>query len=607
VPAILIFQQKQQNTMTTPKKILFSTAAALLLVSATFAQKQFTLKGQVLDQKRNEPLMAVAVAIKGKAVGTATDLDGKFSFKIAETYLADTLVVSMLGYEPYKLPIAAAQTLTGTELQIFLSEAAFDLLTVEVGAPIILNNIFFQFNEHELLPSSFPELEKLYNFLKKNENVLVEIAGHTDSIGSAAYNAALSEARASAVVNYLEKKGISQSRMTAKGYGKVQPVVSNATERGRALNRRVTFTVLSKGEIVNKSQMPENLNFSKDTSSNPIVLIPPTVVKLENKPKPTPPTTADKTDALSEILAFYSIQKGFNGAVAIFQNGKMTYKGSWGFADLNNILPNTANTQFYIGTITEQFTAALVLKAVKNNQLNLTATLETYLPDVPKKIANKVTIQQLLTHTSGICNVPFTSVANLELCFVPNQARNYSAANYILLGKILEKIHKKGIVQIFEQEIISRLQLNHTKVLKPSFAAGDLAKSYRQAGSRLELTQRRPEVFNETAANGIISNAEDLVKWQRALKNKDFLAADMQLIMETISTGTEAIGARVQQVVLGDKVLPALFSEERYFGHNTLVIRGLSNDLTLCITTNVETFETQALYRDLLKSIYEIK
>ena len=72
----------------------------------------------------------------------------------------------------------------------------------------------------------------------------IEISGHTDNTGSATLNETLSQERAEAVVNYLKAKGIAATRMTAKGYGMLKPVASNATESGRQLNRRTEFEIV---------------------------------------------------------------------------------------------------------------------------------------------------------------------------------------------------------------------------------------------------------------------------------------------------------------------------------------------------------------------------
>lgn len=108
----------------------------------------------------------------------------------------------------------------------------------------MLRNIFFDYNKATLRPESKVELERVYDFLKQNPNVKIEISGHTDDIGSQDYNQKLSEARAKSVVDYLIQLGISPDRLSFKGYGKLQPMVPNDSEENRQLNRRVEFKIL---------------------------------------------------------------------------------------------------------------------------------------------------------------------------------------------------------------------------------------------------------------------------------------------------------------------------------------------------------------------------
>jgi len=79
--------------------------------------------------------------------------------------------------------------------------------------------------------------------MKQHPEVRALVEGHTDSIGSDAYNQRLSERRANAVADYMEAQGISSSRITTKGWGKSKPVADNRTKEGRARNRRVEITV----------------------------------------------------------------------------------------------------------------------------------------------------------------------------------------------------------------------------------------------------------------------------------------------------------------------------------------------------------------------------
>ena len=106
-----------------------------------------------------------------------------------------------------------------------------------------VGNAFFDFNKANLKPSAEDVLAEAVRTLKQNPDMRVEIDGHTDSIGSAAYNQRLSEKRAQAVKNYLVGQGISASRITAEGMGKDHPVADNKAAEGRAKNRRAEIVV----------------------------------------------------------------------------------------------------------------------------------------------------------------------------------------------------------------------------------------------------------------------------------------------------------------------------------------------------------------------------
>lgn len=130
--------------------------------------------------------------------------------------------------------------------EILIDEFDEGLQSIEEGSSIVLDNIFFEFNKTALLPESYSELDKISSFVIDNNIQLIEIGGHTDSEGSEAYNSKLSDGRAKSVVNYLKTKGIAPERMKSVGYGESKPIDTNQTEEGRAVNRRVEFTLLKK-------------------------------------------------------------------------------------------------------------------------------------------------------------------------------------------------------------------------------------------------------------------------------------------------------------------------------------------------------------------------
>lgn len=132
-----------------------------------------------------------------------------------------------------------------TELESFDEvEKNLDLAKMEIGKSIKLNNIFFEFNKTEIRGESKKELERLLNLMNQNPSLKIEIGGHCDSKGNEKINRELSLKRAQSVVNYLISNGVSESRLTAKGYGEDVPLADNLTEEGRSLNRRVEFKVI---------------------------------------------------------------------------------------------------------------------------------------------------------------------------------------------------------------------------------------------------------------------------------------------------------------------------------------------------------------------------
>ncbi|MBL7850963.1 MAG: OmpA family protein [Cyclobacteriaceae bacterium] len=132
------------------------------------------------------------------------------------------------------------------EVQDQLTPVALDvwLDPAKAGASAVLNNIFFDLNKYDLKEKSVTELEKVVRFLTENPTLRIEIAGHTDNVGTAAYNLQLSQKRAQAVSAYLVAHGIEPSRLTQKGYGAEKPLVPNDSEENRQINRRIEFRLL---------------------------------------------------------------------------------------------------------------------------------------------------------------------------------------------------------------------------------------------------------------------------------------------------------------------------------------------------------------------------
>jgi outer membrane protein OmpA-like peptidoglycan-associated protein len=135
----------------------------------------------------------------------------------------------------------------GTEYSIRIGKEAVTeqmATTLSATCHVALVGVLFDFNKSTLQPASDGILTQVSTLMKANPSLNVEIQGHTDNVGADAYNQTLSEARARSVVTWLTQHQVSAARLTARGYGKTEPVADNNSDEGRMRNRRVEIADL---------------------------------------------------------------------------------------------------------------------------------------------------------------------------------------------------------------------------------------------------------------------------------------------------------------------------------------------------------------------------
>lgn len=203
------------------------------------------IKGKVLNAKTKEPIFAEIIYQNlntNEEVGRASTNPTTGDYQIV---LPSGVMYGFLAEKENFYPVS--NFVDATAIKEY-SEINYNLLLnpIEVGENIRLNNLFFETNKSELEDISFSELNRLVDFLKTNPKIVIEISGHTDNVGAAAYNQTLSEQRAKSVVTYLISKGIETKRLTSKGFGLTKPVAVNTTDEGKAMNRRVEMKILEK-------------------------------------------------------------------------------------------------------------------------------------------------------------------------------------------------------------------------------------------------------------------------------------------------------------------------------------------------------------------------
>ncbi len=218
--------------------------------------------------------------------------------------------------------------------------------------------------------------------------------------------------------------------------------------------------------------------------------------------------------------------------VALAKNGTMLYAKAYGDSDIATQSATEASTIFEIGSITKQFTAALIMKLQEQGALHVDDSISTYLPDY--KFPSAITLRMLLTHTSGLANyTSFTqypgwavngvseatvlsSVSQVPLLFPPGTQWSYSNINYFLLGAIIEKLSGQSYAANLEQYIFQPLGLTNTYFSVPPPAQSAIGYTMNQTSVVPALVCDRSTAF---AAGALSSNVSDLIAWDNALIN----------------------------------------------------------------------------------------
>ena len=201
------------------------------------------MKGKIYDARIYTPLRALFELID---LSTAEKTISAYSDSISGEFLVCipsekdyALNIKRKGYLFFSENFTIAD---GTYREPYLKD--IPLNRIQSGEKVILKNIFFESASAKLLDESKVELQQLLQFLRDNPEIKIRITGHTDNIGTEAYNLELSQNRARTVADYLLNAGITNTRVSYKGSGESEPIADNDTEEGRAQNRRTEFLVV---------------------------------------------------------------------------------------------------------------------------------------------------------------------------------------------------------------------------------------------------------------------------------------------------------------------------------------------------------------------------
>jgi CubicO group peptidase (beta-lactamase class C family) len=266
-----------------------------------------------------------------------------------------------------------------------------------------------------------------------------------------------------------------------------------------------------------------------------------------------PAFAADKAAALDALVARYHELGLFNGSALVAEQGKPILRKGYGEANMEWHIANTPDTRFRLGSITKQFTATLVMQMVEKGQIELNAPIGRYLPDYPKKVGDRVTIHQLLNHTSGIpgyTELPafgeprghqspeefMKMFSGLDLLFEPGTKYSYSNSGFFLLGVILEKVAGKPYEQLLRERIFDPLGMKQSGYDSTRPILEKRASGYDNTLDGYVNTSYL-EMGEPYAAGSLYSSVDDLLLWDQALYGEKILSAASKEKMFTPGLG----------------------------------------------------------------------
>ena len=302
------------------------------------------------------------------------------------------------------------------------------------------------------------------------------------------------------------------------------------------------------------------------------------------------------------------LMQKYNGAVPgasllVVSNGTPIVRRSWGMADLENHVAATPSTNYRLASVTKQFTAASILLLREDGKLSLDDPIRKWLPSLPS-VLDAVTIQHLLTHTSGIIDyedvipkgttkqVHDADVLHLlesqdSTYFKPGSKYQYSNSGYSLLSLIVEKASGKTFATFLRDRIFAPLGMNNTVAYEEGISTiSNRAFGYTRRDSA--WTRRDQSLTSAVLGDGgIYSSIDDMAKWDAALYDSRLLSDESRRLAFTPHTDTDKPDIKYG---FGWRVTgETLWHSGETSGFRNVIVRNPTRHLTVVILTNRDT------------------
>jgi CubicO group peptidase (beta-lactamase class C family) len=315
----------------------------------------------------------------------------------------------------------------------------------------------------------------------------------------------------------------------------------------------------------------------------------------------------DNVSRMEQVVHSYLDEKKFMGSVLVARDGVVLLSRGYGSANLEWEVPNSPTTKFRLGSVTKQFTAACILLLEERGKLKVEDSVKKYMSDAPAAW-DKVTIFNLLTHTSGIpsftgfpeyasteaiATTPEKLVARFRdkpLEFQPGEKWNYSNSGYVLLGYLIEKISRQSYSQFVQENIFNPLGMKDSGYDSNSAIILHRASGY-SPGEKGVTNTGYIDMSIPFSAGGLYSTTEDLLRWEQGLMGGKLLSPTSLQKMTTPFKNDYAFGLAVH-TVKGHKFIEHGGGIE---GFNTDMAYYPEDELTIVVLANLNGDAPQAI------------
>lgn len=316
--------------------------------------------------------------------------------------------------------------------------------------------------------------------------------------------------------------------------------------------------------------------------------------------------TAGISRAVDHLITQYAENKLFNGSAIVVHKGRVLVKKGYGMANFELNVPNTSSTKFRIGSVTKQFTAALILKLYEAGKIDLDSKISRYLPWYRQDTGSKVSVRNLLGHTSGIPNYTTSNalrdIANSgysgrqaaekycsgDLEFEPGTKFSYNNSGYFLLGLIIESVEGKQYDEVLRERILLPFGMVNSGLEHAVPILSGRAAGYEFGFSGYENTQPIEMAATVFSAGAIYSTVEDMARWHDALFGGHVISKGILDQMLTPGKGNYGHGIYIAKFTPhgSEKAVTSIGHSGGIFGFSALSIRYAEDDLSIILLDN---------------------